>query len=458
MDLREWLSTAAEEIGRWQLEYGPFDSHGSTAVDDDEFGAAFSKLVGRLRDNYPFFHPRYAAQMLKPPHPAAAVGYLAAMLINPNNHALDGGPATAALEREAVDQLAGMFGFPEYLGHLTTSGTIANLEALFVARETHPGRGVAHSVDAHFTHQRMCHVLGMESYPVPTDALGRMNLDALEALLRTGRVGTVVLTAGTTGIGAVDPVHEVLALRERYGVRIHVDAAYGGFFSLIADDSADGVASAPFAAIKSCDSVTVDPHKHGLQPYGCGAVLFADPGVGKFYKHDSPYTYFTSTELHLGEISLECSRAGAAASALWLTFQLIPPTPDALGTILRPCRRAALRWADLISDEESVDLYQPPDLDVVTFLPRAGSVSEVDRITNAVVAEGMAAPPKDAVYVAAYSVTAQALADRGWRGVADVPKSRILRSSLMKPEDEVWVDYLHGRVVELVRGAGAVAA
>ena len=72
----------------------------------------------------------------------------------------------------------------------------------------------------------------------------------------------------------------------------------------------------------------IDPHKHGLQPYGCGCVLFRDPAVGRFYKHDSPYTYFTSTELHLGEISLECSRAGAAAVALWATQRLLPLKPE----------------------------------------------------------------------------------------------------------------------------------
>ena len=68
----------------------------------------------------------------------------------------------------------------------------------------------------------------------------------------------------------------------------------------------------------------VDPHKHGLQPYGCGCVLFRDPSVGALYKHDSPYTYFTSSELHLGEISLECSRPGASAVALWATQRLLP--------------------------------------------------------------------------------------------------------------------------------------
>ena len=62
------------------------------------------------------------------------------------------------------------------------------------------------------------------------------------------------------------------------------------------------------------DSIVIDPHKHGLQPYGCGAVLFKNPEEGRFYKHDSPYTYFTSDQLHLGEITLECSRAGAAAA------------------------------------------------------------------------------------------------------------------------------------------------
>ena len=124
-------------------------------------------------------------------------------------------------------------------------------------------------------------------------------MEALEAELERGDVGTVVVTLGTTAIGAVDPLDEILALRERYGFRVHVDAAYGGYFKLI-PDALDEPARRAYAAIAQADSIVIDPHKHGLQPYGCGCVLFRDPAVGRFYKHDSPYTYFTSKQLAPG--------------------------------------------------------------------------------------------------------------------------------------------------------------
>ncbi len=215
-----------------------------------------------------------------------------------------------------------------------------------------------------------------------SDAAGRMDLDHLDELLATGRIGTVVATVGTTGLGALDPVPGIVERARAAGVRVHVDTAYGGFFALVADDSADGVAAAPYRAIAEVDSVVVDPHKHGLQPYGCGAVLFADPSVGRFYVHDSPYTYFSSDELHLGEISLECSRAGAAAAALWLTLEVLPLTDAGLGQVLRAGRRGALEWAALLDASDALAAYQEPELDIVTYLPRRTTMSAVDATSN----------------------------------------------------------------------------
>ncbi|MEU1185360.1 aminotransferase class I/II-fold pyridoxal phosphate-dependent enzyme [Streptomyces sp. NPDC005820] len=453
MDLTKWLTAAVEKNADWAKTFGPYEPHPALAVDDTRFAAAFETFTERIKDNYPFFHPRYAGQMLKPPHPAAVVGYTTAMLINPNNHALDGGPATAAMEREVVQQLATMFGYDTHLGHLTTSGTIANLEALFVARELHPGRGVAYSTEAHYTHGRMCGVLGVEGFPVPTDDLGRMDMDALEELLRGGQVGTVVLTTGTTGLGAIEPVHEALALRERYGVRIHVDGAYGGFFTLLAGaDGPEGLPAEPWRAVAQADSIVVDPHKHGLQPYGCGAVLFRDPEVGRFYLHDSPYTYFTSEELHLGEISLECSRAGAAAAALWLTFQLLPPTRDGLGQVLAAGRRAALRWAELIEGSEYLELFQTPELDIVGYFPVTPelTLSRIDAVSNRILQEGMT-DSQDPVFLSTLRVGADRFTSRHPKITADADGARILRSVLMKPESETYVEQLHQRLEQLAR-------
>ena len=451
MDLHDWLGRAVSAIEGWEASFAPFDRHPSLHISDERFAAAFDGFAGRLRDNYPYFHPSYAGQMLKPPHPAAVAGYLAAMLINPNNHALDGGPATSAMEKEAVAQLAAMFGLRTHLGHLTSSGTIANLEALYVARELHPGRGVAYSADAHYTHARMCGVLGVPGTAVEVDEVGRLDLGALDALLARGRIGTVVATAGTTGLGAIDPVHGVLAVARRHGVRVHVDAAYGGFFTLLAGaDGPAGLDPAPWRAIAECDSVVVDPHKHGLQPYGCGAVLFRDPAVGRFYSHDSPYTYFTSGELHLGEISLECSRAGAAAAALWLTFQLLPPRPDGLGQVLAAGRRAALDWSRMLARSGRLRLYQRPELDIVCYFPATtpASLAAIDRASARMLADGMK-DPAHPVFLSTLTVDAGAFARRHAGAAADAARARILRSVLMKPESESYLEQLHARVEEL---------
>src|SRR5262249_31754100 len=159
--------------------------------------------------------------------------------------------------------------------------------------------------------------------------------------------------------------------------RVHCDAAYGGFYRLMAVSGGYGLDIADGAALReiaSCDSVVVDPHKHGLQPYGCGSVLFRDASVGRFYVHDSPYTYFSSSDLHLGEISLECSRAGAAAAAFWATLQCFPlKSFGGLGSVVRRSRAAALAWAQLIHASEELRLLVVPSLDIVTFYPLPAS-------------------------------------------------------------------------------------
>jgi glutamate/tyrosine decarboxylase-like PLP-dependent enzyme len=446
-------------MGEWESGWQAVQLDATVDLDPAQMTAVIDALTARLADNYPFFHPDYAGQMLAPPHPVAAAAYAIAQRINPNAHALDGGPATTKLEIEVVDALEAMFGYDPAtsLGHLTSSGTIANLEALWVARERHPDQSIAYSNLAHYTHSRMCQLLRVEGIGIDTDAEGRIDLDALETALKTGRIGTVVATAGSTGNGAVDPIDQIVPLAARYGARVHVDAAYGGYFVLLANGGAlDPDVAAAFRAIREADSIVVDPHKRGLQPYGCGSVFFRDASVGRFYKHDSPYTYFTSAELHLGEISLECSRAGAAAAALWATMQALPLEADrGLGPILARTRAAALRWADLIRDSKSLRLAVDPALDIVTFyaLPADGDrrISAISTLTQQVF-DGLMNDPTAPVYLATLKVTPPLLSgdpDLVW----DRPDALVFRGVLMKPEHYDAVPGLHARVTAVVLDA-----
>jgi glutamate/tyrosine decarboxylase-like PLP-dependent enzyme len=441
-------------LARLAGSFAELPAYTSPLADPERFaamGSVLDEAAIRMGDNYPYFHPLYAGQMLKPPHPIAHAAYMMAMAINPNNHARDGGRASSQMEIEAVAEIAAMFGWTAgnggFLGHLTSSGTIANLEALWIAGQLAPGKRILAQEQAHYTHERISSALKLPFSAVPSDHLGRMDLNALEDELRRGDVGTVVATMGTTAIGSVDPLPEILALRERYGFRVHLDAAYGGYFRLIAGEL-DEPARLAFQATAQADSIVVDPHKHGLQPYGCGCVLFRDPAVGRFYKHDSPYTYFTSHELHLGEISLECSRAGASAVALWATQRLMPLVPDGeFACGLTAGRRAALELdRNLQRNPSFIPFTGRPELDIVVWQVGSGSVEErsaraqrvFDRCAERNLHLALVQLPG-----AMFSPDAEMVQS----GVASNATVTCLRSVLMKPEHAKWLNEIWQRLM-----------
>jgi tyrosine decarboxylase / aspartate 1-decarboxylase len=399
----------------------------------DRIEEVLAATAERLQDNYPYFHPLYVGQMLKPPHPVARLAYALAQWINPNNHALDGGRASSAMEKEAVGELAQMVGWTEFLGHLTSGGTMANLEALWVAGQLQPAKTVLASEQAHYTHRRISGVLQLTFESVPCDDQASMDLDALKQRLARGDIGTVVATMGTTATGSVDPLPEILDLRKRYNFRVHCDAAYGGYFGL-AGNLAEGTRRA-FESMRDADSIVIDPHKHGLQPYGCGCVLFCDPEVGRLYKHDSPYTYFSSKELHLGEISLECSRPGASAVALWATQKLLPLKKNGeFAKGLEQSREAALECHQRISSDKRFWAGFPPELDIVVFAPRAASVSEASARSKKI----FDAAAKRNLHLAVAELPARFFSPP--TGIEqDRPSLTCLRSVLMKPEHREWV-------------------
>ncbi len=351
-------------------------------------------------------------------------------------------------------EIAAMFGWEEFLGHLCGGGTMANLEALWVASQVHPGKKILASEQAHYTHKRISAVLQLQFESVTCDARGRTDINALAKRVKGGDVGTVVATMGTTATGSVDPLPEILALREKHGFRIHADAAYGGYFALAGNLGEETARS--FARIGEADSIVIDPHKHGLQPYGCGCVLFRDASAGRFYKHDSPYTYFSSAELHLGEISLECSRPGAAAAALWTTQRLLPlERGGEFARGLEQSRAAALAFYAKITKDERFAAAFAPELDIVIFAPRAKSVSEASKLSRRIF---------DAAAKRNLHLAVAELPTEFWAGILgsmqrDRDTMTCLRSVLMKPEHLEWIpriwEELSAATSEVLRAEGA---
>ncbi|WP_223277491.1 pyridoxal phosphate-dependent decarboxylase family protein [Phaeocystidibacter luteus] len=398
---------------------------GQEAIDSQSI-SILSQMAEKMENNYPYASPLYAGQMLKPPHVIARTAYAFAQQINPNNHALDGGRESSSMEIEAVAEIARMFGWNEHLGHLAGGGTMANLEALWVAGSIHPNKKVVASQAAHYTHERITSVLKIPYASIP-NRIDKPVLDTLEleSMLKEGNIGTVVVTAGTTGTGHVEPVDEVIRLAKKYGARVHVDAAYGGYFRLVVFDK-PSIQSA-FDAITEADSIVIDPHKHGLQPYGCGCVLFKDPSVGKFYLHDSPYTYFTSEELHLGEITLECSRPGAAAVALWATQKRFPLNVGGeMSDGLKRCIDAANALHSGLESTGNWLLPFEPDLDILVYAPRANSISEISKLSE----EIFDAAAKLDLHLALYKMDARYIVDDQMERDSEIVTC--LRSTLMK--------------------------
>jgi glutamate/tyrosine decarboxylase-like PLP-dependent enzyme len=159
--------------------------------------------------------------------------------------------------------------------------------------------------------------------------------------------------------------------------------------------------------------------------------------VGQFYKHDSPYTYFTSPELHLGEISLECSRPGASAVALWATQKLLPLIPNKeFAQGLSKARNAALALYEKIISDGRFKTIIPPELDILVWAPNRGSASQISKRSQ----EIFHAAAEDNLHLAIFKYPSSLLKNKWTDVIFDQPDVTCLRSCLMKPEHYDWVE------------------
>jgi len=290
-----------------------------------------------------------------------------------------------AAENQALRVLADLAGLPPGAGGVFVGGgTLANLSALVVARDTvaqrRPGtamRGrprMAVTKEAHSSVARAFSIIGVDPLLVP-DPDHRLTGAALDAALAgdpdPDGVVAVVATAGTTNAGIVDDIAEVAEVCEARNLWLHVDAAYGGaaLFSTRARHR--------LAGIERADSFVVDPHKWLFAPFDCAALLYREPRLAKaVHTQDASYLDVIHGEdggaWNPSDYAIHLTRR---ARGLPLWFSLAVNGTDAYRDAIDAVLETAAASAELIRATPHVELVRDPELSIV-LLRRPGWTRE----------------------------------------------------------------------------------
>jgi aromatic-L-amino-acid/L-tryptophan decarboxylase len=312
-------------------------------------------------------------------------------------------PGAVRLEMQLIDWLAGLVGYPADSagGDLTSGGSIGNLSAIVAAREAQGMRAadVSRSVvylseQCHHSVAKALRIGGLEECVhriVEVDERWRMRPDSLaravEADRKTGlNPWFVVATAGTTDVGAVDPLSPVAEIAAAHDLWLHVDAAYGGAF-LLCEEGQETL-----AGIERSDSTVIDPHKGLFLPFGSGAVLVRDrerlAQANRYHANYMQDAFRPDVELSPADLSPELTRPFRGLR-LWLPLKLFGLAP--FRAALEEKLLLARYFHGRLSELDGWEVGPPPDLSVVTYryLPARGDADEFNRrLVTAVQEEG----------------------------------------------------------------------
>ena len=363
------------------------------AIDLDEPVEALHEALEELSrvylDDAVWFHePSYAAHLNCPVVIPALLAELFVSSVNSSLDTFDQSVGGTHIERRLVEWTAERIGFPvdggptgrsrvgaRADGIFTSGGTQSNLQALLLARDSAvEAHGVPFerlrvlaSADGHFSVEKSARLLGLAPdavIQVPVDSAHRMHVSELEAAAQRCVDDdlvpmAVVATAGTTDFGAIDPVRRVAAVCDRFGVWLHVDAAYGG--GLLASRRRRHLLD----GIELADSVTVDFHKTWFLPVSASAVVVRDGRNLRHVTHHADYLNpKAATDPNQVDKSLQTTRRFDALK-LWMTLRIMGP--DCVGDYFD----AAIDLAQQVHAETAsmpdIEVAAPPSLSTIIF-------------------------------------------------------------------------------------------
>lgn len=247
---------------------GLLQSQLSVLADDDQFAQLIQQLIieGQLHHK-----DTWAGHMTSAVESPALLGQVLAGLHNGNLLSSELYPKLAVIERQLLDWFCQLFG--QSFGHFTHGSSYGNLDALWQAREhnNNLSKLVYGSQAAHYSIIKACRILGLDFQAIPTDELGQLKVNALRTACQHAAPLAIVVTAGTTSCGAIDPIDACIEIAREFSSWCHIDAAWGG--ALILSPTHQHY----LFGITLADSVSFDPHKALGQPKPCSVLLYKQP-------------------------------------------------------------------------------------------------------------------------------------------------------------------------------------
>lgn len=356
-----------------------------------DFPAVLDELKSVYLDHAVYFHhPRYMAHLNCPvTYPAVVAEHIIAA-INTSVDTWDQSAGATLIEQKLIDWTCQKADFPSTAdGVFTSGGTQSNLMAMLVAREVAVERyAPGHEVKlqglpaiasrfriycsevAHFSIQKAAALLGLgydAVVPVATNSKMQMDLDALKTAVSTSKAQgelpiAVVITAGTTDFGSIDPINDIALLAKQEQLWCHVDGAYGGGL-LVSENHRNAL-----NGIEKVDSITIDYHKSFMQPVSCSAFLLSNK---RYFSHITLYADYLNPLAEAGngvpnlvDKSLQTTRRFDALK-LWLTLRTIGEAP--LGYAFDKVIGLARQTHIVLNDHPDFEVINYPELSALVF-------------------------------------------------------------------------------------------
>ncbi len=265
-------------------------------------------------------------------------------------------PAIEYFSEEIIDFMSKLYG--RCTGFVTSGGTESNIVALYVAREKTRRKLVIAPETVHHSVIWAAHLLGMEIRHVPANDDHVADVRLINEIVKNKKdeIAAIVLTAGTTEWGTIDPIEDVANIARRYGIYLHIDAAYGGLF--IPPLYRKGYIKTNLKFFDGVSSISVDFHKNGLSPIPSGLILFEDEGLLSYARRELPYT------LGKYQYGLLGTRPGGSVAAVWAVIKKYGL--EGYSTIAEKCLDIALHLYEKLSKINDVIVWKPV-LPIVVF-------------------------------------------------------------------------------------------